>query len=231
MEQLNAGFIESDEYFYLDLDPMIIRNYRVIIFFRCPWTENVGKAIELAKNLNKIVLFDIDDLIFDKKYTNTIPYVRTLPKKEKEIYDNGVERIGKTLKLCDGAITTTKALARELKYYVSNVFINHNVASEEMWKLSKKALKNKANKKRDNNIIIGYFSGSITHDSDINMIKPALIKILREYKNVELLLLGELSYPDSLNEFSSQIKKKRFINWKKLPKIIARVDINNIYLQ
>jgi hypothetical protein len=76
-----------------------------------------------------------------------------------------------------------------------------------MWKLSQKALKNRAKKKRDNNIIIGYFSGSITHDSDINMIKPALIKILREYKNVELLLLGELSYPDFLNEFSSQIKK------------------------
>ena len=226
MEQLNAGFIETDEYFYLDLDPMIIRNYRVIIFFRCPWTENVGKAIELAKNLNKIVLFDIDDLVFDKKYTNTIPYVKTLSKNEKEIYDDGVERIGKTLKLCDGAITTTKALAIELKHYVSNVFINHNVASEEMWKLSQKALNIRDIKKRDNKIIIGYFSGSITHDSDINMIKPALIKILREYKNVELLLLGQLSYPDFLNEFSSQIKKKRFINWKKLPKIIARVDIN-----
>ena len=226
MEQLNAGFLETDEYFYLDLEPLIIRNYRVIIFFRCPWTENVGKAIELAKNLNKIVLFDIDDLVFDKKYTNTIPYVRTLSKNEKEIYDNGVERIGKTLKLCVGAITTTKALARELKYYISNVFINHNVASEEMWKLSQKALKNSYNKKRNKNIIIGYFSGSITHDPDINMVKPALIRILREYKNVELLLLGELSYPDFLNEFSSQIRKKKFINWKNLPKIISRVDIN-----
>ena len=213
-------------YFYLNFEPLIIRYYRVIIFFRCPWTENVGKAIELAKNLNKIVLFDIDDLVFDKKYTNTIPYVKTLSKNEKDIYDDGVERIGKTLTLCDGAITTTKALAKELKHYVSNVFINHNVASEEMWKLSQKALINRDNKKRDNKIIIGYFSGSITHDSDINMIKPALIKILREYKNVELLLLGKLSYPDFLNEFSSQIKKKRFINWKNLPKIISRVDIN-----
>ena len=43
MEQLNAGFLETDENFYLHLKPSMIRNYRVIIFFRCPWTED-GKT-------------------------------------------------------------------------------------------------------------------------------------------------------------------------------------------
>ena len=57
MEQLRASFLESDEYFYLHLEPSMVRNYRVIIFFRCPWTENVQKAIILAKSLNKKVLF------------------------------------------------------------------------------------------------------------------------------------------------------------------------------
>ena len=51
--------------------------------------------------------------------------------------------IGKTLKECNAAITTTKNLAKELKNYVSNVFINHNVASEVMFKLSQDALINK----------------------------------------------------------------------------------------
>lgn len=55
--------------------------------------------------------------------------------------------MGKTLKLCQGAITTTNFLAKELMNYVSTVFINHNVASEEMWKLSQDALKIKDNKK------------------------------------------------------------------------------------
>ena len=49
--------------------------------------------------------------------------------------------MGKTLKLCEGAITTTETLAQELKNYVPKVFINHNVASEEMFKLSQNALK------------------------------------------------------------------------------------------
>jgi len=84
--------------------------------------------------------------------------------------------MGKTLKHCEGAITTTDVLAKELRNYVPNVFINRNVASEEMWKLSQNALKSKLNKKKDNHIIIGYFSGSITHNPDIEMIKKTFNK-------------------------------------------------------
>ena len=87
MEQLNAHFLESDEFFYLDFDPFKVCDYRIIIFYRCPWTQKVGEAIKLAKILNKKVLFDIDDLIIDTKYTETIPYLKTLSPKEKFIYD------------------------------------------------------------------------------------------------------------------------------------------------
>ena len=65
-------------------------------------TDNVEKAINLAKNLNKKVLFDIDDLVFDNKYTETLPYIKTISPKEKKLYDDGVNLIGRTLNLCDG---------------------------------------------------------------------------------------------------------------------------------
>ena len=226
MEQLSANFLESDTYFYLNFEPCIVRNYRVIIFFRCPWTQNVEDAIILGKKLNKKILYDIDDLVFDTKYTNAIPYVKALSIKEKEKYDGGVISMGKTLKLCEGAITTTVALAKELRNYISNVFINRNVASDEMWKLSQDALIKKVNKKKDEHIIIGYFSGSITHNPDIEMIKEPLIKILTEFKNVQLLLFGYLNFPIFLNDFRSQIVLKNFTNWKELPDFISNVDIN-----
>ena len=226
MEQLNACFLESDVKFYLNLDPLIVRNYRVIIFFRCPWSKKVGEAIELAKSLNKKVLFDIDDLVIDKKYTELIPYIQTLPRKQKKLYDDGVNRIAQTLKLCEGAITTTEALANKLKFYVPKVFINRNVASEEMWKLSREALINKEKTKKNESVIIGYFSGSITHDSDIEMIKPALIKILEEFPNVKILLLGQITPPKYLSEFSEKIIYQKFLEWRELPEKISKVDIN-----
>ena len=226
IEQLNSGNLDSFELYYLDFDPVIVLNFRIIIFYRCPWTEFVDKAIHLAKSFNKKVLFDIDDLVIDNKYTNIIPYVKALSESEKLLYDDGVNRMCKTLKLCDGAITTTGALAHELKNYVKEVFINHNVASEEMFKLSQKALENKPINNNKNELIIGYFSGSITHNTDIEIVVPAFVRILQEFKNVKLLFSGEIDIPNSLKEFSSKIIKRKFENWKKLPQEISSVDIN-----
>ena len=226
IEQLNAGYLVSSELFYLNLNPLMISDFRVIIFFRCPWTKEVDIAIMLAKKLNKKVLFDIDDLVFDTKYTNTNTFVQALSPYEKSYYDKNVRLMGKTLLLCDGSITTNKFLAKELKNYVPEVFINHNVASEEMWKLSENALIKKSKIKISEEIIIGYFSGSISHNSDIKMIIPVLTKILLEFKNVKLLLLGELDLPYELKSFSSQIIKVKFIDWRKLPELISKVDIN-----
>ena len=226
MEQLNAGFLGSVEIFYLKLNPLIVRDFRVIIFYRCPWTEEVDKAITLAKSLNKKVFFDIDDLVIDTNYTDLIPYIQTLSDSQKTIYNNGVVRMRKTLKLCEGAITTTEALAKELIKYVPKVFINRNVASEEMFKLSELALKTKSKLENQKEIIIGYFSGSITHIDDIKMIIPALIRIFEEFKNVKLFLMGEIDIPNELEKYSSKIIKKSFLDWKKLPIFISRVNIN-----
>ena len=135
------------------MNHLIVRDFRIIIFYRCPWTDEVDKAIKLAKNLNKKILFDIDDLVIDIKYTNLISYVKdSFSLSEQNIYKEGVIRIGKTLKLCEGAITTTEFLAKELKKYVPIVYINRNTASEEMLKLSEKALKKKKAIKKTNEI-------------------------------------------------------------------------------
>lgn len=125
-----------------------IIDFRIIIFYSCPITPTVIEAINLAKSLNKKVLFDIDDLVIDTKYTNLIPYAQNLSGTKISLYNDGVIRMRKTLKLCEGAITTTKTLAKELKNYIKEVFVNHNAASEEMFKLSLNALEIKSEKKQ-----------------------------------------------------------------------------------
>ena len=226
IEQLNAGFLDCYEIYYENFNPLIISDFRVIIFYRCPWTDNIGKAINLAKNLKKKVLFDIDDLVFDTKYTDLVPYLQTISVNEKKLYDEGVFRMKKTLEHCEGAITSTEVLAKELKKYMPKVFINRNVASVEMFKLSEIALKKKLKKKKTKDIIIGYFSGSITHNDDIEMIMPALIKILQEFKNVKLLFLGKIRLNETFKNYYSQIIRRPFIKWNKLPEFISKADIN-----
>ena len=139
------------------------------------------------------------------------PYIKTLSQKKK-LYEQGVELKAKTLKCWEGSITINEFLAKELNKYVKNVFVNRNVASEEMWKISQNALLMKINQTKSNDIIIGYFSGSISHNLDIEMLRNVLVKILRQFKNVKLLLYGSLKVPNFLNEFSTQFIKKEFIN-------------------
>ena len=48
IEQLNSGNLECSELYYLDLNPLIVINFRIIIFYRCPWTQNINDTINLA---------------------------------------------------------------------------------------------------------------------------------------------------------------------------------------
>ncbi len=225
MEQLIANNIISDEVYYLDLRLEMVKYGHVFIFFRCPYTKTVGNFIKAAHKLHKTVLFDIDDLVVDTRYTDTIPYVQALPPEEKQIYDDGVRRMGKTLRMCDAAVTTTKRLAAELGNYVPEVFINRNTASEQMYALSEAAWKKK-NGRTGKEFCIGYFSGSITHNADFGRILPAIQKFLGTYGDVRLYIVGELDLPKELEPFASRITALPFMDWKELPGQIASMDVN-----
>lgn len=216
---MSASFVDYDK---LTLDE--VKYYRGFVFFRCPITETVEEFIKIAKQHNKTVFYDIDDLVIDEKYTNTIEHLKTLTKEEKELYDDGVNRMRKTLELCDYAITTTERLATELSNYIDEVYINRNVASEKMVELSHQALKNI--KRDESKVILGYLSGSITHNEDFELILPTLTKIMKENKNVYLKIVGLLDIPDSLKEFEDRMIAAPFVDWQSLPEIIASIDIN-----
>lgn len=223
VEQLRSSGLYTDRINYEDLTLDKLKYYRGFIFYRCPITPIVEEFIKKAKEENKTVFFDIDDLVIDKKYTDTIKFVKNMSKDEKSLYDDGVIRMQKTLKMCDYAITTTEALAKELKNYVKEVYINRNVASERMVELSQEALNNKNN---NNDVILGYLSGSITHNPDVELIKPVIIKLMRKYDFLKLKLVGEIDLPDELKEFKDRVIVEPFVDWESLPKIIASLDIN-----
>lgn len=224
IEQLRANGFTADSVFYEQLDLKMEKYYKTFVFFRCPVTDTIRDFIRLAKNQNKVIFYDIDDLVFDTKYTSSIKYLNSLSQVEADLYNEGVNRMKETLKLCDYAITTTTVLANELKKYVKDVFINRNVASEEMVMLSIDA--SEKVKKDESRFVIGYLSGSITHNPDFEMILPALVRIMKSHHNVYLKVVGILDIPDELKEFSDRVIVEPFVSWKKLPNIIASLDVN-----
>lgn len=225
-EQLEANGITSREVYFADLELNQVRQYSVFVFFRCPWTKKIGEFVQKAKSYGKAVLYDIDDLVFDTKYTDTIPYVNSLTASERKAYDDNVRAYGQLLDLCQGAVTTTAALAEALKDHVSEVLINRNRASETMMQLSLEALNERKKGRDDGKVRLGYFSGSITHNPDMEMILPVLVELMERYKNLELVTVGELELPPNLRQFGERIIVKPFTDWKNLPRMISEVDIN-----
>ncbi|WP_342415700.1 glycosyltransferase [Paenibacillus sp. FSL R10-2782] len=231
VEQLHFNGYSCDTVYYEELDIEMVRYYRAFVFFRCPHTDVVEGLIKKANYFNKKVFFDIDDLVIDYQYVKDIKYLENMSKEEFDAYMDGVNRTRQTLSMCDYAITTTGRLANELKPYVEEVFINRNVASEKMVELSLKALKPKNDIEEitpeiTNRVILGYFSGSITHNDDFNLILPVVKKMFEKHNNVYLKVVGILDIPEELSAFKDRILFGKFTEWTNLPDLISKVDIN-----
>lgn len=252
IEELEAAGFTVGRVNAWDFKDDILRHARTFIIFRCPLTDEIDSFIRQARQLNKRVIYDIDDLVIDTSYTDSIPFVKSMSSQDKSCYDDGVIRMGETLKLCDCAITTTEGMADELRKFIPDVYINRNVASESMIDYSniaiyrrdvlptlqgssvlpedkvpyKRAVERKHEKNKTGEIRIGYFSGSITHNADFNLVLPALRKIMEDHSNVTLMVGGELDIPAELGKYSDRILSFPFCDWRRLPNFIASCDIN-----
>lgn len=201
-----------------------IRDAFAIIIYRSGYTDQLGRLCTIAKKYNKPVLYDIDDLVIDTKYTDQLSYTKSISSQEKANYDAGVNGYKKMLLHCDGAITTTKKLKEELMNYQSLVLLNRNLASKELVSISKHYIKDYS--KNNEEVRIGYFSGSITHNENFELIKPAIIKLLKKYANVKLHLVGHLDIPKDIAVFDKQIVTHDFVDWRELPQLLSQIDIN-----
>ena len=224
MEELRAYGLSSDETVPELLTEDVIKYYRCFVIYRTPWSEHMDTFVKLAKKENKAVFYDIDDLVFDLKFTKTIKELETFNKEQLELYNDGVIRYGKMMDCCDYSITTTKTIADEMKSHVKDVCIDKNIASLSMQKYSELAIKEV--KKDNNKIVIGYASGSITHNADFELISDAIIKILDNYKNVYLKLIGVINVPDIFKKYGDRVITTPFMDYKKLPFTLRSIDIN-----
>ena len=225
MESLESTGMSVDKIYYYDLRPDHIKRYNVFIFYRCPWLPEFEGIINDIKKKNKVSIYAVDDLVIDKKYTDTLPVVKSLNAEDRAVYDDGVNRHGKLMKRCDYAITTTKALADELKKYkeLKEVYIDRNSMSDAMVYYAEKAMKEM--KRDDSKVVIGYFSGTNTHNEDFQMVAPALVRIMKKYKNVYVKVAGRLTAPDALKEFEDRLIFTPYVDWRRLPFELCECDI------
>lgn len=198
------------------------------VVYRC---RNIGAFAHLFKEIKtqgKEIIYDIDDYIFNYAAIKDFKFMQGDEYADFNVYS---AKIRECMDLSDKFITSTDTLAAQIKkcYQTKPVFVNRNMASSQMMILSAKALLAKSQIR--NGITMGYFSGSNTHNGDFDMISDVLFDIMKSHPQVKLMIVGCLVLPKKFESFGQRIKRVDFVDWRRLPELLASIDMNLMPLE
>lgn len=203
-----------------------IYNFDLLYIHRCYCQDNIVNLINKFKINGKKVIYDIDDLIFDKDKLDKIAFLKTTDKYTLNHFIKNTDNYLKIMKMADLVITPTDFLSKYIssKYELKTEVLRNHLDQKSLDKGKKIFIKSK--NKNNKKLTIGYFSGTKTHDKDFKIIQPSLIKLLSKNPNLNLKIVGILSTDSSLVKFKNQIITHKKVPYKKLMNLYKGVDIN-----
>ena len=208
----------------------------LLVVCRALYTPHVGALIARAKSLGKRVLFDVDDLVFDDRYTHLVMETLAQPVEEHSLqfWFGYIARSGCTMRLCDGVITTNAFLAEKIRDFSGlPTWTVPNFLNRAQIDLSSRirTAKQRSEWARDGQIDIGYFSGTPTHERDFALIEPALVTLLESNTAVRLRIVGFPPQSELLAPFAHRIVTLPLQDFLNLQRVIGDVEISVVPLQ
>lgn len=207
----------------------------VLVVSRTRYDSHVERLIHSFQRCGKTVFFDIDDLIFDTHY---VPLVAS--SLNFDLWGEGldkwfslVSRMGATMNLCDSVIVTNPFLARYAEAYsgktvhvIPNFLNAEQIAeSEKIWTGTKE------NRGSESGLRLGYFSGSKSHIRDFAIVVEPLAQLLEGNPELRLDIVGHLPFPEALEPYTHQIRRRDFTDFVTLQHYMADVDVSIVPLQ
>jgi len=179
-----------------------LQTHGMVIFYRTPAFDSVVSLADEAHRLGVVSFFDLDDLIFDADEYARNSNVAALPVDEREVLMNGVRLYRAMMSRVDHCIASTPTLFARMQSLIGGkVFLLENALDEHLLDLARIPRPD-----RDvATVVIGYGSGTTTHDADFLSAVPALLRILEDFPQVRLAVYGHLRLPDCLESRADQI--------------------------
>ena len=224
-EQLRLAGIDCSLSHITDrLLPQLIDQAGLVIFHRVVFDSYVDRLIRRIRERNAFLLVDIDDLIFLPEAFQWIDSPDFADPIRARLYQEDMRRLRKTLDYADGVLASTNFLAEKIRSFDKPTWIHRNAFNLVMLERSELAFSQHI-PDRDR-IVIGYASGTATHNRDFALVKPVLQMCLQKYPQTELWLVGPLDVGNGWTEFSGRIKQFSLVPWRELPFLQAKFSIN-----
>ncbi|MCI6265423.1 MAG: hypothetical protein MR598_01085 [Erysipelotrichaceae bacterium] len=213
----------------------ILDKIDLVILQRAKWSFELESFIRVLRELNIKIIYDMDDLIYHTKYVPK--YLNSIGDYREFAMDSFFalsKRYEMITSISDGFIVTTQSLKRHIESdFNKPVWILSNFLNLEQEEESKKIVQMKENMDKDDKFVIGYFSGSNSHQRDLEIVESAIVKLMEKYDNIYLKIVGFMNLSDRFQEWKKKgrIIFDKFVPYQELQYKIGSVDVNIIPLQ
>lgn len=236
---------ESDQwlcmyFFRSEMDTVfeLLKHASILSLVRLQWFHAVDRLVYEARKLHIPIVYDVDDRVFDldalPMMTNSIAVDLSLDR-HYEFWFAYFARNGFTASRADCFTTTNDYLGGYLQEKFGKPYrVIRNSLNHEQLSISEKARHKKRLVQRDisDEFIIGYFSGSPSHNNDLAIIAPELAMFLNEHRNAKLYVVGFMQFPEILQPAIAreQIVFEPLTDFLNLQVLTAGVDVNIVPL-
>ena len=203
----------------------MLQTHTLLIMYRVGAHPGPLEVIDEARRLGVESVWEVDDLIFDVALYGANSNLRDIPAWWREELLDGAAMYRRAMITCDRTIGSTACLSQlmgEASGKPSHVV--PNALDDETLAFASAAVAGR--QRRDGQVVIGYGSGTLTHDTDFALACPALLRLLDEQPHVRLLVLGSLNLPATFGRFEDRIDRMGLTNFKAYLAALASVDIS-----
>lgn len=199
----------------------------VVILHRTQWGPFVHEIITKARTRQDVlVLYDIDDLLFVPELASDVQASRIGGPAEQAVFRRAMGRYRQMLDACDGLLAASEAIARAGRELGVRAWVHRNALSQTLIDLSARAMRQRPARLPGRRVVIGYASGSQTHDRDFLEAEAALDRMLDACPETELRIIGPLELPERWRAWGHRVSRVTFLPWQELPAALADFDIN-----
>lgn len=209
----------------------------ILVICRSGYNQKINQLISKFRIRHKRVYFDVDDFVFNTAYAHLVVETLGLDQDDPQVWQDWfamMGRMGQTLRMCDGAITTNDYLAARIEEFVQlPVKVVPNFMNQEQLEISERIfeVKQASGFTRNDDIHLGYFSGSPSHNQDYAIIESALESILESDPRTRLMVVGYIDAGPSFSRFGDRVIRQPFQDYVNLQRLISRVEFNLMPLQ
>ena len=208
----------------------------LVILHRVAWSPRIRDVVELAHSRGLPAVFETDDLIFAPELYDRIAFLDTLTPDAAQRFRADLVGQAQTFARCDCVLTSTEYLAEAAARRGKPAYVQRNAASAEMVAAAEGAYALRQARLADakagetpalqSPVVIGYFSGTGSHNRDFSVVAPVLAELMGVYPHLWLHISGHLEIGGALLAYTDGIRRAPFVDWRELPNLVAQIDIN-----